>query len=242
VFQGLSTTVLRGDRVGLIGPNGAGKTTLLQVLLGRLEPTSGRVRLGTGLEIAYFDQHREELDPRATVRHAVADGSDTVTVGGRDRHVMGYLADFLFPPERAMSPVSVLSGGERNRLLLARLFTRPSNLLIMDEPTNDLDAETLELLEERLMEYQGTVLVVSHDRAFLNNVVTSTWPWRAAGGWPNTSAATTTGCASARRRRRRPPPARPPPGPPTPRRPARRAQPVTPPESSPSRNSATWPN
>jgi ATP-binding cassette subfamily F protein uup len=174
VFQGLDTTVLRGDRVGLIGPNGAGKTTLLQVLLGRLAPTAGRVRLGTGLEIAYFDQHREELDPRATVRHAVADGSDTVTVGGRDRHVMGYLADFLFPPERAMSPVSVLSGGERNRLLLARLFTRPSNLLVMDEPTNDLDAETLELLEERLMEYQGTVLVVSHDRAFLNNVVTST--------------------------------------------------------------------
>ena len=174
VFQGLCTTILRGDRVGLIGPNGAGKTTLLQVLLGRLAPTSGQVRLGTGLEIAYFDQHREELDPQATVRHAVAGGSDTVTVGGRDRHVMGYLADFLFPPERAMSPVSVLSGGERNRLLLARLFTRPSNLLVMDEPTNDLDAETLELLEERLMEYQGTVLVVSHDRAFLNNVVTST--------------------------------------------------------------------
>jgi ATP-binding cassette subfamily F protein uup len=174
VFADFSTTILRGDRVGLIGPNGSGKTTLLKVLLGRLAPTAGRVRLGTNLEVAYFDQHREELNPEDTVRRAVAGGNDTVTVDGRDRHVMGYLKDFLFDADRANSRVRLLSGGERNRLLLARLFTRPSNLLVMDEPTNDLDAETLELLEDRLMEYPGTVLIVSHDRAFLNNVVTST--------------------------------------------------------------------
>ena len=181
IFRDLDLTIMRGDKVGLIGPNGAGKTTLIQVLLGRLAPSTGTVKLGTRLEVAYFDQHREQLDPAKTVRESIADGNDTVTVNGEPRHVMGYLKDFLFPPERAMSPVGVLSGGERNRLLLARLFTRPSNVLVMDEPTNDLDAETLELLEERLMEYSGTVLVVSHDRAFLNNVVTSTIAFEADG-------------------------------------------------------------
>ncbi len=174
IFKNLSTTIMRGDRVGIIGPNGAGKTTLIQVLLGNLKPDSGSVKLGTKLEISYFDQHREQLDPNKSVRDSVADGNDTVTINGRNKHVMGYLKDFLFSPDRANSPVSVLSGGERNRLLLARLFTRPSNLLVMDEPTNDLDAETLELLEDRIMEYPGTVIIVSHDRAFLNNVVTGT--------------------------------------------------------------------
>ena len=174
VFQNLDLSIMRGDKLGLIGPNGAGKTTLIQVLLGRIQPSTGAVRLGTNLEVAYFDQHREELDPNKSVRESVADGNDVVTIGDRTRHVMGYLKDFLFAPDRANSPVRVLSGGERNRLLLARLFTRPSNVLVMDEPTNDLDAETLELLEDRLMEYPGTLIVVSHDRAFLNNVVTST--------------------------------------------------------------------
>jgi len=174
VFKDLDLTIMRGDKLGLIGPNGAGKTTLIQVLLGRLTPTSGTVRLGTNLEVAYFDQHREELDPDLSVRESVAEGSDQVTIGGRTRHVMGYLKDFLFSSERANSPVRVLSGGERNRLLLARLFTRPCNVLVMDEPTNDLDAETLDLLEDRLVEYPGTLIIVSHDRAFLNNVVTST--------------------------------------------------------------------
>ena len=174
IFKNISTTIMRGDRVGIIGPNGAGKTTLIQVLLGNLKPDSGIVKLGTKLEISYFDQHREQLDPDKSVRDSVADGNDTVTINGRTKHVMGYLKDFLFAPDRANSPVSVLSGGERNRLLLARLFTRPSNLLVMDEPTNDLDAETLELLEDRIMEYPGTVIIVSHDRAFLNNVVSGT--------------------------------------------------------------------
>ncbi len=174
VFQDLNLSIMRGDKLGLIGPNGAGKTTLIQVLLGKIKPSSGTVRLGTNLEVAYFDQHREELDPNKSVRESVAEGSDQVTIGGHTRHVMGYLKDFLFAPDRANSPVRVLSGGERNRLLLARLFTRPSNVLVMDEPTNDLDAETLELLEDRLMEYPGTLILVSHDRAFLNNVVTST--------------------------------------------------------------------
>jgi ATP-binding cassette subfamily F protein uup len=181
VFEDLDLTILRGDRLGLIGPNGAGKTTLIQVLLGQLRPSAGVVRLGTNLEVAYFDQHREELDKDKTVRQSVADGNDVVSVGGRSRHVIGYLKDFLFSPERAGSLVGVLSGGERNRLLLARLFTRPSNLLVMDEPTNDLDAETLELLEDRLMEYPGTLIVVSHDRAFLNNVVTSTLAFEGGG-------------------------------------------------------------
>lgn len=174
VFNDLNITILRGDRIGIIGPNGTGKTTLIQTLLGNLKLKSGKINLGTKLEISYFDQHREQLNPDATVRDSVADGNDVVTIGERTKHVMGYLKDFLFPAERANSKVRDLSGGERNRLLLARLFTRPSNLLIMDEPTNDLDAETLELLEDKLMEYPGTVIIVSHDRAFLNNVVTST--------------------------------------------------------------------
>ena len=174
VFQGLDTTILRGDRVGLMGRNGAGKTTLIRVLLGELAPASGTVRLGSRLETAYFDQHREQLDPDKTVRESVVDGGDTITVDGRTKHVVGYLKDFLFESDRTGCKVGLLSGGERNRLLLARLFTRPSNLLVMDEPTNDLDAETLEMLEDRLMGYPGTIIVVSHDRAFLNNVVTST--------------------------------------------------------------------
>ena len=173
VFSGFSTIIQRGDRVGLIGSNGVGKTTLLRLLLGELQPTAGTVRQGTRLEPVYFDQLRDTLDPDATVMDSVAHGNDTVTVGGRQRHVASYLNDFLFPSDRLRAPVSTLSGGERNRLLLAKLFTRPSNLLVMDEPTNDLDAETLDLLEEMLSQYSGTVLLVSHDRAFLDNLVTS---------------------------------------------------------------------
>jgi len=174
VFSGVSTTILRGDKVGIIGPNGAGKTTLLKLILGQLEPDCGELRRGTNLEVAYFDQLRAELDPDKSVRDNVAEGNDVVTVNGVGKHVVGYLKDFLFPPDRTMVPVSVLSGGERNRLLLAKLFTKPSNVLVLDEPTNDLDAETLDLLEELLLDYSGTVLLVSHDRAFLNNVVTTT--------------------------------------------------------------------
>ena len=174
VITDFSTTLLRGDRVGIIGPNGSGKTTLLGILLGRISPESGTVRHGINLEISYFDQTREQLDPEKTVAQNVADGKDYVDINGRRRHIIGYLKDFLFSPDRARSPVKTLSGGERNRLLLARLFTRPANVLVMDEPTNDLDIETLELLEELLLEYSGTLLLVSHDRAFLNNVVTST--------------------------------------------------------------------
>jgi len=174
VIRDLSTTILRGDRVGIVGPNGAGKTTLIKVLLGELPADSGRVRRGTRLQVAYFDQQRDQLKPDITVMDAVNAGSQRVTINGRSRHVAGYLQDFLFPGERLQSPVSTLSGGERNRLLLARLFAQPANLLVMDEPTNDLDVETLELLEELLMAYAGTLLLVSHDRAFLDNVVTST--------------------------------------------------------------------
>ncbi len=166
--------VMRGDRVGLIGPNGSGKTTLLKVLLGDLQPDGGEVRRGANVQIAYYDQQREQLDPERTVWETVADGHDTVTVNDRTQHVHGYLRDFLFPPERALSPVKALSGGERNRLVLARLFARPFNVLVMDEPTNDLDIETLELLEERLAAWPGTLLLVSHDRAFIDHVVTST--------------------------------------------------------------------
>jgi ATP-binding cassette subfamily F protein uup len=174
VVSDFSTRILRGDRIGFIGPNGAGKTTLLRLLVGDLVPDSGEVTRGTNVDVAYFDQQREQLDPERTVVDTIADGNDTVTVGGTTRHVYGYLEDFLFPPERARSPVKALSGGERNRLLLARLLTRPANVLILDEPTNDLDIETLERLEAELVAFQGTLLIVSHDRRFLNNVVTST--------------------------------------------------------------------
>ena len=174
VLEGFSTTIMRGDRIGLIGPNGSGKTTLLRILLGKLEPTSGTIREGTRVEVAYFDQMRDQLDPDKSVVDNLAQGSDFVDIGDQRKHVIGYLQDFLFTPDRARSPVSTLSGGERNRLLLARLFTQPSNVLVMDEPTNDLDIETLERLEELLEHYTGTVLLVSHDRQFLDSVVTST--------------------------------------------------------------------
>jgi ABC transport system ATP-binding/permease protein len=181
VIRSFSTRVMRRDRIGLIGPNGIGKTTLLRVLLGELEPDSGFVRRGANLQVAYYDQQREQLDPERTVFDTIGDGNDSVTVNGRSRHVNGYLADFLFPPERARSPVKALSGGERNRLLLARLFTRPANVLVLDEPTNDLDIESLELLEAQLAEFPGTLLLVSHDRAFLDNAVTSTMVFEGGG-------------------------------------------------------------
>lgn len=173
IFKPMDLLVSRGDRIGLIGPNGCGKSTFLKVLLGQLTPDSGTVRQGTKLSIAYFDQLREQLDPEKTVAENVGEGKDTVTINGRDKHIIGYLGDFLFPPERARTPIKALSGGERNRVLLAKLFTKPANLLVMDEPTNDLDVETLELLEELLASFEGTLLLVSHDRAFLDNVVTS---------------------------------------------------------------------
>ncbi|MFZ4791098.1 MAG: ATP-binding cassette domain-containing protein [Candidatus Competibacteraceae bacterium] len=173
LIRDFSVRILRGDRIGLIGPNGSGKTTLLNLLLGRLTPDAGQVRLGTKLEIAYFDQLRERLDPEQTVLDSVAGGRETVEINGQRRLIIGYLGDFLFTAQRARSPIKSLSGGERNRLLLARLFSQPANLLVMDEPTNDLDLETLELLEELLLNYAGTLLLVSHDRAFLDNVVTS---------------------------------------------------------------------
>jgi len=172
IVRDLSTTVLRGDRIGIVGSNGAGKTTLIRLLLGELTPTAGTTKRGTKLEIGYFDQLHAGLEEKRSVQENLT-GTDTIDVGGRTRHVIGYLEDFLFTPDRARSPVSILSGGERNRLLLAKLFSRPANLLVLDEPTNDLDAETLELLEELVAEFAGTVLVVSHDREFLNRVVTS---------------------------------------------------------------------
>ncbi len=174
IVRDFSTIITRGDRVGLIGPNGSGKTTLLKLLLGELAPDAGNITLGTNLEIAYFDQLREQLDEDRSVFDTIADGAEFVVIGGAQKHVHGYLQEFLFPPERARTPVRALSGGERNRLLLARLFTRTFNLLVLDEPTNDLDIETLDLLEALLLEFSGTLLVVSHDRAFLDNVVTST--------------------------------------------------------------------
>jgi len=173
VIQPFSTRIMRGDRVGIIGPNGAGKTTIIQLLLGKLTPDRGEIHDGTRLQVAYFDQQREQLDPNAVVMDSVGDGDRTVTINAQKRHVAGYLQDFLFPKQRLQSPVKSLSGGERNRLLIARLFSRPANVLILDEPTNDLDVETLELLEERVAEFKGTLIIVSHDRAFLDNVVTS---------------------------------------------------------------------
>lgn len=181
IIRDLSTTVFRGDRIGLIGPNGVGKTTLLKVLLGELKPQSGNVRVGTNTSVAYFDQLRAQLDEEKSVRENIGDGSDFVLINGQRKHVVGYLQDFLFSPERVQTRVSFLSGGERNRLLLARLFTKPANVLVLDEPTNDLDAETLELLEELLANFSGTLLIVSHDRAFLNNVATSTFVFEGNG-------------------------------------------------------------
>ncbi|NOX10142.1 MAG: ATP-binding cassette domain-containing protein [Gammaproteobacteria bacterium] len=173
IVKGLSTTIIRGDKIGIIGPNGAGKTTLLNLLLEKLEPQQGTVSIGTRLDIAYFDQHRNILDENKSIMDNVAGGSDHVTINGQSKHIISYLQDFLFTPERIRTPVKALSGGERNRLLLAKIFTQPSNLLVMDEPTNDLDIETLELLEELLLNYEGTLLLVSHDRTFIDNVVTS---------------------------------------------------------------------
>jgi ATP-binding cassette subfamily F protein uup len=190
IVHDYSQRILRGDRIGLIGPNGSGKTTILRLLVGELEPDEGRITRGARLQVAYFDQQREQLDPDRSVADSVADGNTTVMVGGQPRHVMGYLADFMFPRERAQSPVRTLSGGERNRLLLARLFARPANVLVLDEPTNDLDLETLELLEDAIAAFDGTVLLVTHDRAFLDNVVTGTLavqpgrkPVEYVGGW-----------------------------------------------------------
>ena len=181
LIDGLSIKIMRGDRVGLIGNNGVGKSTLLRLLLGQLQPQSGTIKLGTNLEIAYFDQLREKLDPNRTIADIVGDGRDFITINGKERHVIGYLRGFLFSAKRAMTPVRSLSGGECNRVILARLFTRPSNLLVLDEPTNDLDVETLEVLEDRLTEYDGTLIVVSHDREFLDNVITSTLVFERAG-------------------------------------------------------------
>ena len=174
IISKFSTTILKGDRIGILGPNGSGKTTLLRILLGMLSPETGTIRLGASLQISYFDQLLEQLDENKTAIENVGDGTDTVTVNGKTRHIVGYLQDFLFSPDQARSLVSVLSGGERNRLMLARLFTLPSNLLVLDEPTNDLDVETLDLLEDLLMSYAGTILLVSHDRTLINNIVTST--------------------------------------------------------------------
>ncbi|MBP9721676.1 MAG: ATP-binding cassette domain-containing protein [Gammaproteobacteria bacterium] len=173
IIKNFSTVVMRGDKIGIIGPNGVGKTTLINILLGQLTPESGTVETGTNLSIAYFDQFRAELDEKLSVRDNVSGGSNTVNINGKEKHIIGYLQDFLFTPERANSPITVLSGGERNRLLLAKLFTKPANLLVLDEPTNDLDVETLELLEELLVNFDGTVLLISHDREFINNVVSS---------------------------------------------------------------------
>ena len=174
LIRDFSTTIMRGDRVGIMGPNGAGKSTLLKIMLGQLAPQEGEATQGTGLQIAYFDQHRIALDDKMNALDNVAQGREYIELNGQRKHIIGYLQDFLFSPERARAPITRLSGGERNRLLLAKLFAQPSNLLVMDEPTNDLDVETLELLEEILAEYSGTLLLVSHDRDFIDNVVTST--------------------------------------------------------------------
>jgi ABC transport system ATP-binding/permease protein len=210
VFRDFSTEIMRGDKIGILGPNGAGKTTLLRVLLGELPPQLGTMRLGTNLRIAYFDQLRQQLHEELSVQDNVGDGYDSVQIDGRPRHIIGYLQDFLFDPERARTPIKFLSGGERNRVLLAKLFAKPANVIVLDEPTNDLDAETLELLEERLVQFDGTVLVVSHDRTFLNNVVASTIVFESDGvreyvggydDWLRQCAARTAGSTSANRDR-----------------------------------------
>ena len=181
IVKNFSTLIQRGDKIGLLGPNGAGKSTLLKLLLKQIEPSTGTIEQGTKIQLAYFDQLREQLDPEITVADTIADGNEFIEINGAQKHVMSYLADFLFAPARARSPVKSLSGGERNRLLLARLFTKSANLIIMDEPTNDLDLETLEMLEEKLVDYEGTLLLVSHDRAFLDNVVTSVFVFEGEG-------------------------------------------------------------
>jgi ATP-binding cassette subfamily F protein uup len=181
IVENFSCTIMRGDRIGILGPNGVGKSTLIRLLLGELSPGQGRIKHGTNLEVLYFDQLREQLDENKTVQENVSPNSDMLDVGGRRRHIIGYLKDFLFSPQRSRTPVWVLSGGEKNRLLLAKLFARPANVLVLDEPTNDLDVETLELLEELLLDYSGTVLLVSHDRTFVNNVVTSTLVFEGSG-------------------------------------------------------------
>jgi len=183
VVRDFSCRLQRGDKIGLIGPNGAGKTTLLRMILGELEPDAGKVRLGTKIQVAYFDQFRTQLDEEAALVDVISPGSDFVEIGNEKKHVIGYLGDFLFAPQRARSPVKSLSGGERNRLLLARLFARPANVLVLDEPTNDLDIETLELLEQLLQDYAGTLFLVSHDRAFIDNVVTQTIAYEGDGVW-----------------------------------------------------------
>ena len=180
IVKNFNCTIMRGDRIGIIGPNGAGKSTLIRLLLKNLSPLKGRIKRGTNLNVRYFDQLRDQLDENKTVQQNISD-SDMLDVGGKRRHVIGYLKDFLFSPQRSRTPVWVLSGGEKNRLLLAKLFSKPANVLVLDEPTNDLDVETLELLEELLLEFAGTVLLVSHDRAFINNVVTSTLVFEGSG-------------------------------------------------------------
>jgi ABC transport system ATP-binding/permease protein len=203
VVADFSARLMRGDKVGLIGPNGSGKTTLLKLILGEIAPDSGRVRMGTKVSVAYFDQLRAALDDDATLAETIAPGSDYIELEGGRKHVMSYLGDFLFPPERARALVKSLSGGERNRLLLARLFSQPANVLVLDEPTNDLDIETLELLEALLQEYAGTLFLVSHDRAFLDNVVTQSIAYEGDGHWKEYAG----GYSDWQRARKRAPPA-----------------------------------
>jgi ATP-binding cassette subfamily F protein uup len=214
LIERLSMRIMRQDRIGLIGANGAGKSTLIRLILGTLAPDNGTVRRGTNLQIAYFDQLREQLDPNRSVADTISPGSDWVEVDGERKHIMSYLADFLFPTQRAQSPVRMLSGGERNRLLLARLFARPANLLVLDEPTNDLDIESLELLEQRLQDYDGTLILVSHDRKFLDNVVTQTLAAEADGQWREYVG----GYSDWLQQRRAPPPTAAPPAKPAPTR------------------------